>query len=100
VDCGVRGCGTVFNYRVGALEVCLKVCYNKRLDLLALQKFGIDLISERSTFFEGGDRARVPNGGKRSLCRSSRSGSSCFASNLSNFVSSTMIALSGKPSVH
>jgi hypothetical protein len=46
----------------------LKVCYNKRLDLLSLQKFGINLISERSTFFEGVGRARVPNGGKRPLC--------------------------------
>jgi len=46
----------------------LKVCYNERIDLLSLQKFGIDLISERSTFFEGGGRTRVPNGGKRSLC--------------------------------
>jgi hypothetical protein len=46
----------------------LKVCYDKRLDLLSLQKFGINLINERLTFFEGGGRARVPNGGKRPLC--------------------------------
>jgi hypothetical protein len=46
----------------------LKVCYNKRIELLSLRKFGIDLISERSTFFDGGGRAGVPNGGKRSLC--------------------------------